>query len=54
MRSPNPDNEGASVVGARRTRTSATDLADVSIYLDETTDTYLETLRAAAQTARPP
>jgi hypothetical protein len=33
--------------------TSATDLAKVSIYLDESTDTYLETVRAAARTVRP-
>lgn len=33
--------------------TSTTDLAKVSIYLNEATDTYLETVRAAARTARP-
>jgi outer membrane biosynthesis protein TonB len=33
--------------------TSTTDLAKVSIYLDESTDTYLETVCAAARTARP-
>lgn len=32
---------------------STSDLAKVSIYLDEQTDTYLETVRAAARTARP-
>ena len=32
---------------------AATDLAKVSLYLDESTDTYLETVRAAARTARP-
>ena len=32
---------------------SVTDLAKVSLYLDESTDTYLETVRAAARTARP-
>jgi len=32
---------------------TATDLAKVSLYLDESTDTYLETVRAAARTARP-
>jgi hypothetical protein len=31
----------------------ATDLAKVSIYLDDATDTYLETIRAAARTTRP-
>jgi hypothetical protein len=30
-----------------------TDLTKVSIYLDEPTDTYLETVRAAARTAKP-
>ncbi|WP_131809505.1 hypothetical protein [Mycolicibacter sinensis] len=29
------------------------ELAKVSIYLDESTDTYLETVRAAARTTRP-
>lgn len=29
------------------------DLTKVSIYLDDTTDTYLETVRAAARTTRP-
>jgi hypothetical protein len=33
--------------------TTGTDLAKVSIYLDEPTDTYLETIRAAARTAKP-
>lgn len=32
---------------------TATDLAKVSLYLDESTDTYLETVRAAARTTRP-
>src|SRR5262245_1406435 len=32
---------------------TSTHLAKVSIYLDETTDTYLETVRAAARTTRP-
>lgn len=32
---------------------AATDLAKVSLYLDDATDTYLETVRAAARTARP-
>ena len=32
---------------------TSTDLTKVSIYLDEPTDTYLETVRAAARTARP-
>lgn len=32
---------------------SGTDLSRVSIYLDESTDTYLETVRAAARTAKP-
>ncbi|KPN45046.1 hypothetical protein AN933_29395 [Mycobacterium intracellulare subsp. chimaera] len=32
---------------------TATDLAKVSLYLDEFTDAYLETVRAAARTARP-
>lgn len=35
------------------TTSSTSDLAKVSIYLDEPTDTYLETVRAAARTARP-
>ena len=33
--------------------TSGTDLTKVSIYLDEQTDSYLETVRAAARTAKP-
>lgn len=32
---------------------AAGELAKVSIYLDESTDTYLETVRAAARTTRP-
>jgi hypothetical protein len=34
-------------------KVSSTDLAKVSIYLDDTTDTYLETVRAAARSTRP-
>lgn len=33
--------------------TGGTELAKVSIYLDESTDTYLETVRAAGRTAKP-
>jgi hypothetical protein len=33
--------------------TASTDLTKVSIYLDELTDTYLETVRGAARTAKP-
>jgi hypothetical protein len=33
--------------------TGGTDLTKVSIYLDEVTDTYLETVRSAARTAKP-
>ena len=36
-----------------RVPTAASDLTKVSIYLDEATDAYLETVRAAARTARP-
>ena len=32
---------------------AASELTKLSIYLDETTDNYLETVRAAARTARP-
>ncbi|WP_131806446.1 hypothetical protein [Mycobacteroides abscessus] len=32
---------------------ATTDLTKVSIYLDDSTDTYLETVRGAARTARP-
>lgn len=32
---------------------SSTDLTKVSIYLDETADSYLETVRAAARSTRP-
>lgn len=32
---------------------SSTDLTKVSIYLDDTTDGYLETVRTAARTAKP-
>lgn len=35
------------------TTAPATDLTKVSIYLDDPTDTYLETVRGAARTARP-
>ncbi|ASQ85808.1 hypothetical protein CE197_09265 [Mycobacterium intracellulare subsp. chimaera] len=38
---------------AQTTAASVTDLAKVSLYLDEFTDTYLETVRATARTARP-
>jgi hypothetical protein len=33
--------------------TASTDLTKVSIYLDEPTDAYLETVRGAARTAKP-
>ncbi|WP_195168527.1 hypothetical protein [Mycobacteroides abscessus] len=35
------------------TAPATTDLTKVSIYLDDPTDTYLETVRGAARTARP-
>lgn len=35
------------------TAAATTDLTKVSIYLDDPTDTYLETVRGAARTARP-
>lgn len=35
------------------TTTPATELTKVSIYLDDPTDAYLETVRGAARTARP-
>ncbi|WP_165616979.1 hypothetical protein [Mycobacteroides abscessus] len=35
------------------TTTPATELTKVSIYLDDPTDTYLETVRGTARTARP-
>lgn len=38
---------------AAKPASTSTDLTKVSIYLDEPTDSYLETVRAAARTARP-
>lgn len=35
------------------TTTAGTDLTKVSIYLDDTTDAYLETVRAAARATKP-
>lgn len=48
-----PPPAAASPAGATATPPAAGDLTKVSIYLDEPTDAYLETVRTAARTARP-
>ena len=44
---------GPPPAAATTAQSAASDLTKVSIYLDEATDAYLETVRAAARTARP-
>lgn len=44
---------GPAPIAASQPSTGGSELAKVSIYLDEHTDTYLETVRAAARTTKP-
>lgn len=48
-----PHHQPSATIPPSPTIAGGTDLTKVSIYLDETTDNYLETVRSAARTAKP-